>query len=96
MQAKDKGSWWKFYLSYFWEWIKHGMFFVNSSYYAIKYEVEAYAKQYDMDYLKRREPNAVNKFVLKNAYKIFNSFGFSDYTRKNGFKNYIHKLFEDI
>ena len=96
MQAKDKGSWWKFYLSYFWEWIKHGMFFVDSSYYAIKYEIEAYAKQYDMDYLKRRDPNAVNKFVLKNAHKIFNSFGFSEYTRRNGFKNYIHKLFEDI
>ena len=45
MQAKDKGSWWKFYLSYFWEWIKHGMFFANSSYYAIKYEIEAYAKE---------------------------------------------------
>ena len=55
MQAKDKGSWWKFYLSYFWEWIKHGMFFANSSYYAIKYEIEAYAKQYDMDYLKTHE-----------------------------------------
>ena len=94
MQAKDKGSWWKFYLSYFWEWIKHGMFFANSSYYAIKYEIEAYAKQYDLDYLKRRETNAVDKFVVKNAHKIFNSF--SEYTRRNGFKNYIHKLFEDI
>ena len=72
------------------------MFFVNSSYYAIKYEVEAYAKQYDMDYLKRREPNAVNKFELKNAHNIFNSFGLSDYARSNGFKNYICKLFENI
>ena len=72
------------------------MLFVDSSYYAIKYEIEAYAKQYDMDYLKRREPNAVDKFVMKNAHKIFNSFGFSDYTRRNGFKHYICKLFENI
>ena len=41
MQAKDEGSWLKFYLKYLWEWIKGGAFFVSSFYYTMKYEVEA-------------------------------------------------------
>ena len=43
-QAKLKGSWILFYLSYLWNWAKHNPL-VKSSYYLNKYEGEAYANE---------------------------------------------------
>lgn len=66
-QAIDKGSWVKYYLSYVWNWIKHYPLFTrkNGAYYLNKYEVEAYAKDKDLEYRKRRNKNAVENFKIK-------------------------------
>lgn len=75
-QAKDKGRWFKYYISYLLEWLK-GLIMTcgwRGSYYTAKYEVEAYAKEEDLDYLKRRKPEAVNKFKLKNRKSVLRRF----------------------
>ena len=91
MQAKDEGSWLKFYLKYLWEWIKGGAFFVSSSYYTMKYEVEAYAKEDDETYLFRRKKGGVEKFKMNDRRKTFKECGSSYW-----FKVYIKNLFKDI
>ena len=73
-QARDCGSWFKFYLSYLWNWIINNPF-SKRAYYLSKYEVEAYAKEDDLTYRHRREPNNVEKFKLKNGRDLFNSVG---------------------
>ena len=91
MQAKDEGSWVRFYLKYLWEWIKGGAFFVSSSYYTMKYEVEAYAKEDDETYLFRRKKGDVEKFKMNDRRKTFKECGSSYW-----FKAYIKNLFKDI
>ena len=43
MQAKEKGSWWWFYLLYAWNWMKHNPIThpSHAAYYLNKYECEA-------------------------------------------------------
>lgn len=48
-QAQLVGSWWKYYLTYLWEWIK-GNPFRKSSYYMIPFELEAYMNDCYLDY----------------------------------------------
>lgn len=91
MQAKDEGSWIRFYLKYLLEWIKGGAFFVSSSYYTMKYEVEAYAKEGDESYLFRRKKGEVERFKLDDRRKTFKECGSSYW-----FKIYIRNLFKDI
>ena len=70
-QAQDKGSWAIYYLSYLWEWIKGWPY--KDSYYTIKYEVESYAKEYDLDYLNRRKKGDVILFKLYNRHGFYKS-----------------------
>lgn len=84
-QAKDCGSWTKFYLSYLWAWICKNPF-RKSAYYRNKYEVEAYAKENDLTYLERREKNNVDKFKKYNV----------EFTTPYLFKSSIKIYFKDI
>lgn len=48
-QAQVKGNFPFYYLSYLWEWIRLNPF-SESAYYLISYEMEAYAKESDLNY----------------------------------------------
>ena len=87
-QARDKGSWFKFYMSYLWQWMKGVFSFCGwkCSYYTSKYEAEAFAKEEDLKYLERREKNSVDKFKIKKRKKTFNKF-ISTYMYKNWLRN---------
>lgn len=64
-QAKDCGSWLKFYWQYLREWLKCVRIFkdTNLAYYASKFEAEAYKNEKDFDYLKNRRHFAHNKYT---------------------------------
>lgn len=59
-QAKLHGSWWKYYLSYLWNWAKHNPF-SKSAYFLNKYEGEAFANQSNIGYIRN--------YTGKNLYK---------------------------
>lgn len=61
-QAKDVGSWIKYYVKYLWSWMKLSPFFGTYGYYLNKFETEAYAKEDDLEYIARRPANNVEKF----------------------------------
>ena len=92
-QARDKGSWFKYYISYLWQWFKGIISFCGwkCSYYTSKYEVEAFAKENDLKYLERREKNDVNKFKLASRRKTFKAF-----TYAYMFRDYLKKKYENI
>lgn len=81
-QAKNKGSWLKYYTDYVWEWIKGNpiTYPASSAYYTIPYEMEAYANEDKSDY----EINT-NKYKIKNRKKTYRE------NKKNWF-NYIKNL----
>lgn len=93
-QAKDKGGWFRYYLSYLFQWIKGIFCFCgwNGSYYTSKYEVEAYSKEKDMKYLERREKNMVDKFKIDNRRKTYKKNAISTFY----FKEYLKSLFKEI
>lgn len=66
-QAKYKGSWVSFYLSYLWHWFKHNPF-ARSSYYLNKYEGEAYANDHNYQYMDRYDGSNLNKYDLGRKY----------------------------
>lgn len=89
-QAKDdKGSWFKYYASYVWQYIKHIFVKHNGAYYINKYEVEAYAKEMDFKYIERRKKNNADLFNVRK----------SEYTQFNDvyeYKAYIREKYENI
>lgn len=90
-QAIDCGKWLKYYWKYIIEYSKVCLY-STTAYYTNKYEVEAYAKENDLEYLKRRCKDNVNLFKLYNRISLFKPY------RKNikGYKNYIISLFSEI
>lgn len=84
-QAKDEGSWIKYYIRYLIEKIKLNPF-TKKSYYLNKFEVEAYAKMMDLSYVGRRKIFNVDLFVMKD-YNFSDSFSY---------KIEIRKMFEKI
>lgn len=66
-QATTLGSWFKYYLAYFWEWLKGISFRKKSAYYTNRFEVEAYAKEADMNYV----GTASKRFSLANRRRTF-------------------------
>lgn len=89
-QAKDKGTWAKYYLSYLWHWVKNNPF-SSSAYYLIPEEVEAYAKENDLSYIERRSPGMVSKYKLIYPKKVWKQVGSSSYA----FKKFIKEIFEE-
>lgn len=66
-QAKIKGCWVLYYLSYLWNWIKHNPF-APSSYYLNKYEGEAYANEHKSNYPFAYSGKNIKKYDLGRAY----------------------------
>lgn len=87
-QAKDKDSWLKYYWSYLIQWLKGNPIIhpASGAYYTICYEMEAYANAENLDYLKTRKPENLNKYKIKNRKKTYKKYG------KIGFLNYIKTL----
>lgn len=78
MQAKQCGSWTKYYLRYLWEWLKPGfMAPLKANYYTIPYEMEAYANEEKFDYPEgmivcsdNYSEGICEKYVIKNGRKV--------------------------
>lgn len=83
-QAVREKSWIKFYLKYFWEWIKGNPIIApaSSAYYTISYEIEAYANDDNMNYT----IVSIDTFKMKNRKKTY---------KKNRFnwKNYLKRVY---
>lgn len=86
-QAKDRKTWIKYYLKYAWEWLKGNPIThpSSSAYYTIPYEIEAYANQSNLDYLKTRTKDSVNKYIIKNRKKTYKE-------HRENWKEYIKTL----
>lgn len=68
----------RYYLNYFWHWIKHCPWMAPSSacYYLNRYEVEAYAQEDNPDYwMYYHRGNLRGKYSIKNAKKIWKELG---------------------
>ena len=87
MQAKMCGTWWRYYLSYLWEWLKGNPFIypASSAYYTNPYEAQAYANETDMEYCKNYIGD-LGKYRIKDAKKLYRQLG------KKGWKEYIKSL----
>ena len=83
-QARVCGSWVKYYLSYFWNWIKHNPF-VFSSYFLNKYESEAFANESNSCYITNYTGENIEKYDLGR--KVYNACG-----SLRGYLNYIETL----
>lgn len=72
-QAKVKGSWIKYYLSYFLEWLKGAPMIspCESAYYTIPYEMEAYANEGDSEYIRDYTKVRLNKYIIKNRKRTY-------------------------
>ena len=76
MQAKQCGSWAKYYLSYLWEWLKPGfMAPLKANYYTLKYEAEAYANEENFDYPKLYYGSNLGKYTFASRKKLFKKYG---------------------
>lgn len=69
MQARDTGSWIKFYLIYLWEWIKGNPLIhpAQSAYYMIPFEVQAYA----LEDTPERYTNDLSPYTIKGRKKFY-------------------------
>lgn len=79
VQAKQCGSWWKYYLKYFWEWIKGNPIIhpASSAYYTIPFESEAYANDDDFVYCSNYDGSNLSKYTFKDRKDLYRSFGCS-------------------
>ena len=72
-QAQYMGSWLKYYLKYFWEWIKGNPFIAPSSsaYKTLNFEIEAYANEDNPDYIDNYDGSNLLKYTIKNRKKVY-------------------------
>ena len=83
-QAKVKGNWFKYYISYLWNWFKHNPL-AQSSYYLNKYEGEAFANETDLGYPGSYTGENLYKYDLGRAY-------WRQYPSKKEYINYLKTL----
>lgn len=76
-QAKLCGSWWKYYLTYLWEWIKGAPIIhpSSSAYMTIPYESEAYANEDDCAYCNDYDGSSLPKYTFKKRKKLYKQLG---------------------
>ena len=76
-QAKIKGSWIKYYWSYFIEWMKGNPIIhpSSSAYYTIPYEMEAYAYQDNPDYVNNYDGSNLVYFKISNRKRVYKDAG---------------------
>lgn len=74
-QAKLKGSWIKYYLSYVKEWLKGGIIMspASSAYHTIPYEMEAWGNEEDMTYAKNYDGSNLSKYTIDNRKSTYKS-----------------------
>lgn len=85
LQAKEYGSWMKYYWRYLWEWLKGNPFFAPgiSAYYTIPFEMEAYANEDNTDYIVT--DNTWKRYRIKHRKRIYKEYRFE-------WKNYVKSL----
>lgn len=89
MQAKDKGSWWSYYLSYLWNWVRWNPLIkpAHACYYVNKYESQAYANEDNFGYCSNWDKDAIKKYDIKDAKKLYKELGGTAATWKEFVKN---------
>lgn len=72
-QAQVEGSWVKYYLKYFWEWLKGNPIIspASSAYKTIPYEIQAYANEDNPDYINNFPADDLSRYTLKNRKKVY-------------------------
>ena len=84
-QAQLKKKWYKYYLTYIWEWIKGNPIIhpSQSAYYTIPYEVEAYANENNPEYVTNYDGSNLHKYTLKDRKKIYrqNRFNWKEFIK---------------
>ena len=69
-------NWISFYLSYYWNWIKHGLMSpLSANYYINKYEAEAFANEGNPDYWSNYTKDSIKKYTFKDAKKLYKQVG---------------------
>lgn len=69
-------SWMRYYLSYLWQWLKHGITSpVSANYYINKYECEAYANEENFTYCQDYDTRCISKYRIKHAKKLYRQLG---------------------
>lgn len=70
-------SWVRYYLSYLWQWLKHGITSpVSANYYINKYESEAYANEENYEkYIDVMSDYTLSKYNIKHAKKLYRQLG---------------------
>lgn len=89
-ESEHGDNWIRYYLNYFWHWIKHNPLVKPASacYYVNRYECEAYAQEEHPDYwVYYTRDNLRGKYSIKDAKKIFKHLG-----GKNEWKKYVKGL----
>lgn len=69
-------NWVRYYLAYLWEWLRRGFLApMTANYYVSKFESEAYANEGNFDYLKTFTPASIDKYIIKDAKKLYKELG---------------------
>ena len=77
-ETEHGDNWVRYYLSYFWQWIKHNPLIAPASacYYVNRYEVEAYAQEENPAYwVNYTRKNLRGVYSIPNAKKLFKDLG---------------------
>lgn len=83
LQAKQCGSWWKYYAKYLREWMRGNPIIAPSSsaYYTIPFEIEAYANEDNPDYIVTAD--SWKMYVINNRKRTYKAhrFEWRDYVK---------------
>lgn len=80
-QAKKFRWWIGYYVSYLWQWCLGNPFF-KSAYYTNPYEMQAYANEWNIDYLTNWNPDNIKKYIIKHRRKTWKEHGNNIYAWK--------------
>lgn len=96
-QAQIKGSWFSYYISYLYEWIKGNPFTspYKSAYYTIPYEMEAYANEDDHTYPDDYDGSKLHFYDITSRKKTYKKYGDS-YTWKIRLKELKERISVEI
>ena len=72
-QAQVKRTWISYYITYVWEWIKGNPITkpIQSAYYTIPYEMEAYGNEQDMNYTLNYDGSNLKYYKIKDRKKTY-------------------------
>ena len=90
-ESEHGDNWCRYYLSYFWHWVKHCLWMNPSSacYYINRYEVEAFAQEENPKYWENyNRYNLRTKYTIKNGKKKWIELGSNAQT----WKDYVKSL----